>query len=660
LRPCVRLADCGEIRYVGVSTWRYQCDQILTVRFAGAVVRTFLAPDVPSCSSIASFTFVVPQVPPGSYLVTLQGDCYAAPVEPVPEPCTESATFTVTGTQASAAITTDKPTYTIGDPIQVCYTVSQRGHVRITSTLPDGQVRVLREGSENGTGGCFPATAGPPPGARTVRLELYGLDDEGMLATAATTFTVTGPTPVGTPPTGTVPPPTNPPSPSATPTVTPTPVGTPTPPPPSGQCTETDKFEHPADKDEVLAVVIVHGWRGGDWSLAPITQRITQRIDQRIPTDPKVKLFVLDWQRAAAVFGGSGAFNLRGPGPRTDEAIRVGNCLAAELAGYSRVHFIAHSLGSWVIDTAADQLTPKGVRTHLTFLDAYSPAESEIGKLGDRATHAEHFVSRPVHGLAPLTNWQLPEAHNFNVTNPRDEIARFSILTPPTSWPGQIAANFLEEHGWPIEWYAASGSPGITQSWEFGGSPGSRTDGELTCLRTPRICRSGDAARVSTADLVVAAQVGSVTKDTNGVKVTSASPASATIRLPEGANWAAVELSVSFQGTGAGTVDVSFAGADPVRLEVGPDGFVGTAHVFLPTGTSRDVTIRVDAQAPGQIVATVSSIQYGVLASGDAPGAPNTGSGARPTSASSPLMSAFAAAVFSLALAFAWGVRRKA
>ncbi len=67
----------------------------------------------------------------------------------------------------------------------------------------------------------------------------------------------------------------------------------------------------------------------------------------------------------------------------------MGKCLGEELKkrGYTSVHLVSHSLGAWVIDAAADKLTPEGIKTHLTFLDAYVPDGDKNGGSSEIVPH---------------------------------------------------------------------------------------------------------------------------------------------------------------------------------------------------------------------------------------------------------------------------------
>lgn len=420
------------------------------------------------------------------------------------------------------------------------------------------------------------------------------------------TFTVVSPPtppPTPPPPSPTTPAPTTPDP--TTPPIEPTPPLTPTPPPPVDQCAEAKSMARTADPSgrNELAIVVVHGWRSDGEGMAPIVETLKSRHEG--------VLFVLDWRSKASAnpFIGSGFFNKKGAiGPKTDNAIQVGRCLVQELDGFKRIHFIAHSLGSWVVDAAADELTPRGIETHLTFLDAYSPGLALGGQLGDRATFAEHFVSRPWHGIAPWTNHTLVEAHNYDVTD-----SRYDTYVPrvPLPWAAADALlYFAGEHGVPISWYANAGSPGIKASWEFDGQPLRREDGARTCLRGATPCVGPDPRPIKPADLTQERVQGSVARQNGGsLSAKTASPASATLLLPVGGNAVEVELVAALSGTGNGSIRMRLEGGEWIETTFGPDGFDGSGFLFLPPGTAaRSLEFVLDASPGSQAELTLTAV----------------------------------------------------
>jgi hypothetical protein len=93
----------------------------------------------------------------------------------------------------AVAITTDRTTYTVGDPFTVCYRVPGPGPVTITVTRPNGTVDTIAAGYDDGTGGCLPGTISMFPGTECLLL-VYSYPS-GAEATATTCYQVMAPAP---------------------------------------------------------------------------------------------------------------------------------------------------------------------------------------------------------------------------------------------------------------------------------------------------------------------------------------------------------------------------------------------------------------------------------------------------------------------------------
>jgi hypothetical protein len=523
--------------------------------------------------------------------------------EPNDEGC-ESYPFNVNNseTQAFATITTDKPTYNLGENIEICYTVSRPGDIRIVVTRPGLGSQTLLERPDDGTGDCFLREA-TGVGPRTLTITLLPIEGSGgatdvavyEVISAGTTTATQTPTNTATP------------TPSLTPTRTPPgPVGTPTTPPPAGRCAEVDNLRIPANGD--LAVVIVHGW-----ALPNFEHDYFDDIEARLGSRGAA-VYRLHWEQAAGVFpfyrdgtlqSGSGAINERSLGPRLTEAGRIGDCLGAALAGHQRIHFVTHSLGAWAVDQAADVLTPKGKKTHLTFMDAYVPGSARASDLGDNATYAEHFVSMPNSGWTWHTNEPLPEAHNFEVTNDTRLL-----------WA---------EHGWPIQWYAESQSPGAGGTWELGSEPAGHgrypEHAPTTCLAERCVMSKLPATEISDVDIS-----GCVSVSSSRLEMKNCSPASARVKLSETAAW--INVAVVTDTAGA-SVDFSF-GPETFTLVVEPDGFNGMVWLSAPDGASElTIALRDTPDVAGALAVTgVASDEFvGSFAAVNEPPPPTTKTG---------------------------------
>ena len=104
------------------------------------------------------------------------------PITPVPEQ------------PASVRVWTDKTTYTIGEAISVCYSVSRSGHIRLIDYQTDGVTKVVINDVDDGTGGCLGGSVSGPAG--TERLEITFLGASGnVLGQNQATFVIRDPQP---------------------------------------------------------------------------------------------------------------------------------------------------------------------------------------------------------------------------------------------------------------------------------------------------------------------------------------------------------------------------------------------------------------------------------------------------------------------------------
>lgn len=113
--------------------------------------------------------------------------------------------------------------------------------------------------------------------------------------------------------------------------------------------------------------------------------------------------------------------------------------------GYEHVHFISHSLGGRVVESATIALMQglannnndlgKMPIVHTTFVDAYTPLDWDA-VYGKYATWAEHYWSQDLLD----TNDSYYHAANFNIT----------AVDPD---PNRGLFNIVNDHQWPHEWY---------------------------------------------------------------------------------------------------------------------------------------------------------------------------------------------------------------
>jgi len=156
---------------------------------------------------------------------------------------------------------------------------------------------------------------------------------------------------------------------------------------------------------------------------------------------------------------------------------QIGHDLAQRPEQYERVHLVAHSAGSWLIEAIAAQLNAEhpDIEIHTTFLDAYTPrgvgaqqidaGHPEIGLLGSNSSFAEHYIdNRPLFtedAEKDATNFNLNAAYNVDVTHFDRRGA------PADGWP--ILRDVLHRHGWPWVWYLDSiNGSGLAEASVFG------------------------------------------------------------------------------------------------------------------------------------------------------------------------------------------------
>lgn len=89
---------------------------------------------------------------------------------------------------ASVTIRTDRTSYRPGDRVLYCYTVSRPASIAVTDILADGRQQTLVSENDGGNGKCIEATATPPYGKETLRIDMY--DGSIVVATANTSFTI--------------------------------------------------------------------------------------------------------------------------------------------------------------------------------------------------------------------------------------------------------------------------------------------------------------------------------------------------------------------------------------------------------------------------------------------------------------------------------------
>lgn len=204
------------------------------------------------------------------------------------------------------------------------------------------------------------------------------------------------------------------------------------------------------------AIVIAHGWNSGpqfweDHPTRPANQRTNLRdniVAQLGAAAANYDIWVLDWS-ADSTDTGSAPFRATEIRAEKQGAFVARNLIAQN--SYENVHFIGHSLGGRVIETASTIIKQKANAPviHTTFLDAYTPYFWDR-IYGSTSDWSEHIYNRD---NATNTQANLPFAMNVDATARRDDDAdRPTSINPFTDTA--LAAAW--GHGWPRRMYVRS------------------------------------------------------------------------------------------------------------------------------------------------------------------------------------------------------------
>ncbi len=190
----------------------------------------------------------------------------------------------------------------------------------------------------------------------------------------------------------------------------------------------------PQGQNACCLLMIVHGLGDTpeDWPA-----ELLSTIENRAGDAKSWDIVTYDWSAYATSEDGSTA-------SRSGMEIgrQVGQALASPNYRYEHIHFIAHSVGSFVIHAAAQtyrQQAAMPARIHMTFIDPFTLhgfTRLFYGKkkFGAEADFAETYVNTddPV----PSTNTPLNNTHNFDLTET----------------PGKITTG-ADAHWWPVDYY---------------------------------------------------------------------------------------------------------------------------------------------------------------------------------------------------------------
>jgi hypothetical protein len=265
----------------------------------------------------------------------------------------------------------------------------------------------------------------------------------------------------------------------------------------------------PPEKRKHL-VLLIHGWNSdpGAWAV-DMKESIARQLDDSYSGDPcdkdhLVKVGNIYWQICTYSWKELANTGFLDPWKAYVNALDVGKVLAKyivdEQHGYDFIHFIAHSAGSHVADTAATWLpilidrynkdnpaTPLTIPDiYTTFLDAFDP-RGDSSPYGKFSNWAEQYVDSRRTGPAGLddfTNITLPNAYNFDVT----------ALDPNPPGPAGIDA-----HAWPYKWYQSTIDDNIVGygfglSLESGNTSFPPKNGKRCFFTSNTVCSEDDKA----------------------------------------------------------------------------------------------------------------------------------------------------------------------
>lgn len=200
-------------------------------------------------------------------------------------------------------------------------------------------------------------------------------------------------------------------------------------------------------------IFIAHGFNSSPF-LWP--QDLADSIEERLSDIGEADewdIVTYDWSNAADVFPWTGI------AASNAEQIGVPVGKNIDTLGYEKVHFIAHSAGAWLVDSASRQLDDD-VFVSTTFLDAYTPNHDGADSLGEKSDWAEHYFSNRD---LPDTDANLAKAFNVDISM-LDPDVLFAVANGTT-------IGLVNGHQWPHEWYEQTAADPLgvdSRGWGFG------------------------------------------------------------------------------------------------------------------------------------------------------------------------------------------------
>ncbi|MFC1778439.1 hypothetical protein ACFL3I_14065 [Pseudomonadota bacterium] len=198
-------------------------------------------------------------------------------------------------------------------------------------------------------------------------------------------------------------------------------------------------------------IVIVHGWNSNPaaWGEGMVQEMRNRQFVAGIVD--RWDVCAHDWSEGANT-GVIDIIPIQEPAVEAwRNAGRYGRSLGHRLfcGGYSNIHFIAHSAGSQLIQSAMQYIEDAYVISdevcddskplfHATFLDAFDPYLNNSA-YGSVAEYVEHFVDKRG---PPQTDRDLTFAANYDVSE-----------LDPVQDTGILQIDSINHHAWPHEWY---------------------------------------------------------------------------------------------------------------------------------------------------------------------------------------------------------------
>jgi len=214
-------------------------------------------------------------------------------------------------------------------------------------------------------------------------------------------------------------------------------------------------------------IVVTYGWRAEISWLRAMTNSIGQYLANNGLTSWQVAGY--EWPEGAQVLFPQSALE-----NGQQDGYKLGKHIMDN--GWTHVHFIAHSAGAGLINTASEFIYTNvaPITIHDTFLDPFTGNRGqETERYGRYSDWAESYFSS---GDLPRTQSILPYAYNVNVTqlNKIDEVGAFISSGLNVGQPCQRA---VASHVWPHDFYFNTIVGTVTSEYDGFGFPLSKEGG---------------------------------------------------------------------------------------------------------------------------------------------------------------------------------------